>query len=342
MTLPDELDELLVELLRAPPGVPGRPPWFSSNLLHRAYLHGVAGVVHAALVRSGVPIPEDEARAFERMAAVRQLEHDLYLRMLARIDEALATSGLQAVALKGSLLAERLYDVPSLRTTSDIDLMVAERDLDRTLATLRTAGYRQDEAPSEERFRREHHHLHCHSPEGPPLELHFHAYRGFGSVLRSEPLIERSRPLERFGFRAIRVLAPEDELVYLAVHAAAHRFVRFGWLYDLKLLLGQMSASEIETAARRASSVGYARPLALAALLLEELLGVPAATLRPLQRLGRARAGLVRRLAGEPKSPVWRSATRLVYSAALCATVPSATRYVVGATLARARQVVTG
>ena len=31
-------------------------------------------------------------------------------------------------------------------------------------------------------------------------------------------------------------LAAEDEFVYLAVHAAAHGFVRLMWLYDLKLL----------------------------------------------------------------------------------------------------------
>ena len=36
---------------------------------------------------------------------------------------------------------------------------------------------------------------------------------------------------------AVRYLCPEDELVYLARHAANHMLGRVGWLYDLKLHL---------------------------------------------------------------------------------------------------------
>ena len=56
-------------------------------------------------------------------------------------------------------------------------------------------------------------------------------------------LVARSTGVTSTHGRGLRILAPEDELVYLAVHATAHGFTRLMWLYDLKLLC---RASEID------------------------------------------------------------------------------------------------
>ena len=55
-------------------------------------------------------------------------------------------------------------------------------------------------------------------------------------------LIARSSAVTSAPGRGLRLLALEDEIVYLAVHAAAHGFVRLMWLYDLKLLCRRHSA----------------------------------------------------------------------------------------------------
>lgn len=338
MSVWEERDDDLVALLRALPSVPPRARERADDVLGRAERHGVAGIVAPAL---RAWLSADVERAWAQREAARAMDHDAHRRALARIDAELREAGLRAVALKGALLAMRLYPEPSTRATSDIDLMVAEDDLERALAAFACIGYVQDASPDEARFRREHHHLHLHSEWGPPLELHFHAYRGFGAVLRSEPLLARSVPAPGRELGSIRVLDPADELVYLAVHAAAHRFVRIGWIYDLVLLVRTMDDAQLVRAAERAVASGFDRPLALAMALVERL-GVPPAHLARVRSrtLGGVRRRVLERITREPEASLRRSATRLVYGAALCGSWRSAARHVGEATLARGRRLI--
>jgi hypothetical protein len=272
----------------------------------------------------------------EARRVARELDHGAHLAMLRRVDESLRGSAVGAVVLKGPLFAERFYGRPSARATSDIDLLVDEAFLDDAARALAKVGYEASRDPSELRFRREHHHLHFHHAHALPLELHFHAYRGFGRIIYSKPLLERSRAPHDESLEVLRVLAPEDELVYLAVHAAAHRFVRLGWLYDMKLLIASMPDESIELARDRAREWGYARVVAFAAELLSRVLDVPRARL--LGHLGAVRSPLVHGVAPEPASPVLRSATRLVYTTSLCDSPGAAARYAASAALGHAKQ----
>lgn len=331
MSWPSTADRPLVELLRALPGPPPRGfPDAASlpALFTRGELHGVAGLVHDAVRDSGIELEPGLRDRLDRIGLARELDHQAHLAILARVDAALAGAQLRAVVLKGALFAERFYPRPSARATSDIDLLVEESDLDAASDAIRVAGYEAaDDAKEDARSRREHHHLHFVHPHALPLELHFHAYRGLGAVLRSGPLLERSRPVPGRTFVALRVLAPEDELVFLAVHAAAHRFVRLGWLHDIRLLLEHMSENQTALAVASARATGYARPLALAVVLLIDVLGVEASRLAALEPLGAVREPLLRKVVSEPGNPVLRSATRFVYTTALCSSVGAAVRY---------------
>lgn len=332
---PMELDEDLVKLLRAQPLVTGRARTETAALLERAERHGVAAVIARLLVDSKIELDRATQRECELRAVARGLDHEALLGTLADIDAALAEDGMRAVALKGVLFAERHYALPSGRATSDIDLMIHESDVERATRSLARVGFHVSEGDEEERFRREHHHLHLYGERLPPLELHFHAYRGFGAILRSEPLMERAQVYREL--RAVRVLSPADEVVYLAVHAAAHRFIRLGWLYDLRLLIERMARAELEEASRMARATGYARVLAYTAGLLAEGFGMDPEVLAPLGRLDAARRRLVERVVVEPKSPLRRAATRFAYSVALCDRPETAIRYMTEALTARGR-----
>lgn len=306
-------DRTLLRALRG--NLPAEPEL--ADMFVRAEVHGLAGVVRAAVPAT--------SRAVDVREVARSLDHAAHLGLLARIDAAFGRRAIDAVALKGPLLAERLYATPSARVCSDVDLLIAERDIDRAIEALGTLGYRhRRDDPVEQRFRADHHHLHLSNPAALPIELHFHAYRGFGQTLASEPLLARK---ESFGaFVAIGVLAPPDELVYLAVHAAAHRFTRLSWLYELDLLARRMSSGEIAIAAVRARENGFARVLAFAAMVLVDLFGADVDELRPLLRSEirlRGASALVR----EPDAALSRSITRFVYSLALCDDAAAARRY---------------
>jgi len=331
-------DRPLVEVLRALSFSEGRvelPSVAPVALFERAELHGLAGVVHEAWLASGAPLPADLARKLEVRRVARDLDHDAHLAVLQRVDRALAAGGLKAVVLKGPLLAERLYARPSTRATSDIDLLVTEETLDPTAAALVDVGYVASADPREAWYRREHHHLHLEHPHALPLELHFHAYRGFGQTMRSAPLLARSGAVAGVALAAISVLEPEDEVVYLAVHAAAHRFVRLGWLFDLVLLIATMTDEALVTTRARARAAGYGRAVAFAAELLRDVLGVERAAL--LGHLGVVRGPLVHGVAPEPTSAVLRSATRFVYTTSLCDSPRAAARYAARAAIDRAR-----
>lgn len=333
MGWPRAADRPLVDVLRALPAFP-RAAGDVGDLLVRAELHGISGVVADAATRAGA-LPVALAAAVAQRGLARELDHAAHLALLRRIDAALEASAIRGVALKGPLLAERLYERPSARATTDVDLLVNEADLERASTVLRGLGYRLEQSQEEQRFRREHHHLHLSHPDALPLELHFHAYRGFGQTLRSEELLARARPAG--GFRALRVLEPSDELLFLAVHAAAHRFVRLGWLLDIRLLLERVTSADVDVARARALRHGFAAPLAFTGSLLVELLGVPAAAARPLGRLGRVRRSVVRGVAGEPAAPILRSATRFVFTAGLCDSVGGAARYATASSARHAR-----
>lgn len=318
----------------------GGTPFTPANvreLLARAELHGLLGIAQDRVVASGIALDASIFRDLETKAIAQRLNHEAHLGMLRRIDAALDAANLRGVLLKGALFAERFYPRPETRTSTDIDLLVDPDNLDASAAALQNAGYEPLQSAREGWFRDNHHHLHLGHPHALPLELHFHAHRGFGRILPSRPLLARSRSSEEHRFQALSLLAPEDELVYLAVHAASHRFARLGWLYDCKLLLETMSDEEILIAAARAKEWGYTRPLALAARLLRKLFAVDAKRLAPLDLLGRFSTALLDGITSEPHSAVLRSLTRLVYVTSLSPSPMAAVQYVRVASLDRLR-----
>ncbi len=325
----------MARALRALPGVTFEP--HPEALFARAEIHGVAGVLWDAWRAAGVDVPDALRSRLDAVALARELDHEAHLALLAELDAALAADGVSAIALKGPLFARRYYAHPSARGTSDVDLLVDETRLEAALALLARIGYELVDSPhAVERFRREHHHLHLQRSGAPDLELHFQAHRGFGGTLGADALVARSASAT--GFHALRVASAEDELVYLVVHAASHRFGRLGWLYDLKLVVERISDDQIARAARRASEWRFARVAALAAALLVDVLGVSEERVAPFGELDAVRAQLAFAIVGEPRAALLRSATRFAYTTMLADSVAASLRYARTSSFAHARR----
>jgi hypothetical protein len=109
-------------------------------------------------------------------------------------------------------------------------------------------------------------------------------------------LIGRSSAVSSAPGYGLRILAPEDELVYLATHAAAHAFVRLMWLYDLKLLCRRY-ASHIDWLAvvERARDLRVLTAVAFTCAMLRERLNVTLPDLAELHPRG-LRDHLARRI----------------------------------------------
>ncbi len=262
------------------------------RLFEHAFEHGVAGVLLRRIASAGIAVPAPARAAAERQLALDRLWHRRTAAEVRRVLRAFAESGPRTVVLKGPLLAERLYPEASLRPSGDLDLLARPADAERARETLERIGYRQ-------------------RPGTPPLaavvfdrpgardrtvDLHHRASAGFGTTLEADDLVARSVRYRTAEAETAWILSPEDELLYLAVHAARHRFLRLRWLYELQLFVARHPDLDWQTIAARARALRVRRAVAAACEALERRLSftLPQPARALLRRGGlRSRAALV-------------------------------------------------
>jgi len=246
-----------------------------SELLEYALFHGVIGVVAPHVDRPG--IPEEIRDRFAQRHAISRAFQESVATSLETVAGMLDAAGLRCCALKGPALSARLYGDPAIRQSMDIDLLITPGDVARASAAMADLGYVGKSQATVAYLLRHGHHLTFAKPGVPLVELHFHSYAGFGVTLPASALMERAVPY-RFADRStVLVPAPEDEFVYLALHAAGHSFARLVWLYDLKLLLRRNPDLDWDAVAHRAQDAHVGTAVGYAARLLTKWLNVPLA-----------------------------------------------------------------
>lgn len=303
----------------------GRPSAFWYALLNDAAAHGVLGILTPHL--SELDLPGNVRQELERRTVIEQLWNRQVIGSLEHAVSALDGAGLRACVLKGPMLGERLYPPRTARLSMDVDLLVRPADVDRAARVLRSAGYQGDSDADASYLLRHAHHLHFTRTGMPAVELHFRAYAGFGAVLPASALMDRATEYRLNGNVRVLVPSPEDEFVYLAIHAAGHSFIRLVWLYDLKLLLRKYPMLNWDHVANLSDASGITTAVGYTIGLLETWLGVPVGPLpRVLRRRG-LRTRIADRLLTEVSAPQTRSARDniggLVFTSLLCDTAGS-------------------
>jgi hypothetical protein len=264
-------------------------------VLAAAASHGVHGVVWHHAVACGVR-PHEQIAA---MADRREISQALWVENLHAVlhdaAAALDVAEVRFAALKGPLLGERLYPSMLLRPSLDLDLLVAEADLERAVEALQEAGYtRADDA--DDAFIRKHlHHIRLEHRCGMSVELHFRAHADFGTVVPADELLERAVPFGTSRGARVLVLSPEDELLYLLVHAVGHVALQLGWLYDVKLLIENTPDLDWSTVVDRARAMRLRRVLAYGCEAASRGVGARIPSL-PALRISRWRSALVDRV----------------------------------------------
>jgi len=248
-----------------------------------AHEHGVFPTVARNLRRLGWPhVPEairNELEATERLNAVR---NRLLARGLVRILGRFAHAEIPVIPLKGVALAESLYGDASLRVCSDLDILVPEHAVGRAVELLQTDGFRGSdryvaEATEIDLLLRSNMEYCLVSPPASfhyVLELHWDiAWRWRADSDMLDHLWTDARPGPVLGADAW-VLSPEWELLYLALHAARHRWSALKWLVDIHEICvrGSIDWAGVEDRAQR---FGLERALHLTLGACRTLLGTP-------------------------------------------------------------------
>jgi hypothetical protein len=294
-----------------------------------ALRHGVLPLLACHLQAEA---PESHRPRLREVEETRALSHAVGQHALQLATRALAAAGVRAVSLKGPLLAERLYSPPFARPSVDLDLLVAKADFRRARAALAEASWDHLVDADEATALAVHHHVQLVSSSQPSLELHFAATSAFGAVLEAEPLLARAIDFEGARLRCL-VLEEADEIVYLATHAAAHRFERLGWLFDLALFLRRHEERPhtLELVLRRASEASLRRVVTATLAHVATSFSLPrsAAWLAPRLDHGQRWALRCAHLFDDPRVPESvQSVTRLAFVTALTDSPGHAVRHV--------------
>jgi len=253
------------------------------DIVRSADEHGVFPVVVRNLRRLGWPhVPEatrKELEAAERLNAVR---NRLLARGLGTILGRFAQAGIPVIPLKGVALAESLYGDMSLRVCSDVDILVPRPTVGHAVELLQADGFRGADryhagATDIDLLLRSNMEYCLDSPPASfhyVLELHWDiAWRWRADSEMVEHLWADARPGTVLGADAW-VLSPEWELLYLAFHAARHRWSALKWLVDIHEICvrGGLDWAGVEDRARR---FGLERALHLTLAACRTLLGTP-------------------------------------------------------------------
>ncbi len=232
-------------------------------LVKQSARHGLSAHVADAFARLGLELPSFDHEALARDARQTVAQAAKNRRLLFSVIGALAKRDLVPVLLKGHGLATRLYDAPLNRPSTDVDVLVQPPDLPVVREALEALHLHAQPDPALADVHLEHHHEAFAGPAGL-VEVHFRLFAGFGMATFDDVGVElRSRHAQLEG-HPVRYLSPEDEFVYLCVHAANHAFLRASWLVDLQQYVRRTPlawATAAQLARRLEFSVAYASAL---------------------------------------------------------------------------------
>jgi hypothetical protein len=269
------------------------------RLLELAAEHGVLGHLAARLGKmDGDSVPRETRQA---LLDGQRAQNFVTLRMTAelfRILDQVASAGIDAVPVKGPVLAVRAYGDPAMRSYGDLDLLVRQRDIRRATELMMAAGYDAavplaaidaGKIPGQYLFIK----------PGSNLLVELHndfTLRYFPRRLPLEKLFERQTRV-KLDSREVPALSVEDELVLICVHGAKHLWERLMWIADVAALVSRQANLDWERAAASAKEAGAERMLHVGLQLSETLLklGLPGEILDKVKS-DKAAANLTRQI----------------------------------------------
>src|SRR4051812_21942137 len=188
------------------------------------------------------------------------------------IATALDAAGVANAPLKGPLLARALHGDPGMRYSRDIDVLVGRGDFGRAVDALAPLGWRRAPAQASDPV------LHLalvHEAGLPDIELHWrvHWYEGeFGARA-----LARAQP----GPHGVRRLRPEDDLTALMLYQARDGFAGLRHPTDIAAWWDAHASADaaplLDPIVREHPAL--TRALTASAVLLERMVGLPAARL---------------------------------------------------------------
>jgi predicted O-linked N-acetylglucosamine transferase (SPINDLY family) len=195
------------------------------------------------------------------------------LSELSRITETLARSGIDAIALKGPALALRAYGDLGLRVFRDLDFLVRDSEMSRTMAILLDLGYRRrmnlTAAQIEVIQRLQGQEFVYNESVGVGVEPHTRLTPSKMALDVDYGGLWRRATRKTLHRRTMLVLTPEDDFIVLAIHGGKELWWNAKWVCDIAVFIDAHPDLDWAAVLDRARAQGCRRMVLLAASLAE-------------------------------------------------------------------------
>jgi hypothetical protein len=215
------------------------------RLLRMAGTHAVIPLLHSCLYQIDselIPkciIEQIQRRALNNVRRNLTLTGELF-KLMALFEQ----RRIAALPFKGPVMAALAYDSIGLRSFGDLDILVRQQDIGRTVEALTSFGYMLDSpmgwAQKEKNIQFNPEVAFVSQNGAVHVDLHWGltpSYYPFG--LDPECFWGRSQSVEIDG-RVVSTLSTEDLLLFLCAHGAKHLWERLGWICDVARLVNKM------------------------------------------------------------------------------------------------------
>ena len=249
-------------------------------IFQSAEKHALIPLVYNTLQTKSVIVPSAFLENL-RLHALRIAGRNAVLRRdLLAVLQLLDTNGIQAIAYKGPVLAERLYGNVALRYFDDLDLLLQKENILKAKDLLLKQGYQPKKdlaglnAAQERAFLGFHYSYDFISKNsGHQLEIHWKIVpKTFSLALDYAGIWNRSIILS-FGGMPVRVFSAEDLLLILCVGGTKHVWKRLSRIVDIAQTLRLHRDLDWDQILSHAKSAGAERILfvgiSLASILFE-------------------------------------------------------------------------
>jgi hypothetical protein len=198
---------------------------------------------------------------------------------LFQILDRLKGQGIRALAFKGPVLAQQLYDQPFRREFVDLDILVPTEAVGRAIGLLSADGFEAQFGLTSgqlTRFQKNWCEMGLYNRARNILvEIHWGLFPPDYSF---SPAAEMAWEATRQVFiaqRPIATLSIENQLLFACLHQAKHNWSRLGWIMDLAALVKQSPHMNWKEVQHRAGRFGTARMIRVSLQLIQNLFSVP-------------------------------------------------------------------
>ena len=222
-------------------------------------------------------VPAEVLGDWQRLYKI-QAQHNLgRVGELFKVLAFLKSHGVEAMTLKGPVLAKMAYGDLALRQFYDLDLLVRPQDMPPVKEALLSAGYSRLDTftPKQERLHlKRAYELSFVHPKFTELDIHWRFPDFLGGGLDADTAFGRKVQVNLEG-KLVYALAPEDMLLFLCLHGGFEAWPTLSMVSDVARLLRCQETWDWSGLMHRAESLGMRRRLLLGLSLAEELLAAP-------------------------------------------------------------------